>query len=195
MHASLIKKIAQLHSDKSKTLRTTARNEATKLKRAVNSDTTKGRGSRSISRHLNCSEAKPLIGVKRDQDTNDGGKKGEITTNPNIVDLIVQRAWKKIYDGIGGDIEQGINNFFKQYASSMCVGPQQQLEDITGDELYDHFRNASNSAAAMDGWHPKEFSYLSRKVCMHIATLLNQIEKGAPWPRSTRLARVVYLEK
>ena len=59
----------------------------------------------------------------------------------------------------------------------MYVGPEQQVEDITGDELYDPFRNASNSAAAMDGWHPKEFSYLSRNVCMHIATLLNQIEK------------------
>ena len=61
--------------------------------------------------------------------------------------------------------------------------------------MYEHFRNASNSAAAMDGWHPKEFSYLSRKVCNHIAILINQIEKGAPWPRSARLARVVYLEK
>ena len=135
------------------------------------------------------------MGVKRDQDTADGGKKGEITTNPNLIDLIVQRAWKKIYDGIGGNVEKGIAKFFKQFASSMYVGDEHLRDDITEDELYEHFRNASNSAAAMDGWHPKEFSYRSRKVCKHIAILLNQIEKGAPWPRSARLARVVYLEK
>ena len=135
------------------------------------------------------------MGVERDQDTADGGKKGEITTNPNPIDLIVQRAWKKIYDGIGGNVEEGITKFFGQLASSMYVGDQHHLDDITEDELYDHFRHATNSAAAMDGWHPKEFSYLSRKICKHIAILLNQIEKGAPWPRSSRLARVVYLEK
>ena len=77
----------------------------------------------------------------------------------------------------------------------MYVSAEYTLEDIAGEELYLHFKNASESASAMDGWHPKEFRYLSRKVCKHIATLLNQIEKGAPWPKSARLARVVYLEK
>ena len=34
--------------------------------------------------------------VKRDRDTDDGGKKGEITTNPKEVDAIVKRAWKAV---------------------------------------------------------------------------------------------------
>ena len=46
----------------------------------------------------------------------------------------------------------------------MYVGDEHRLDDMTEDELYEHFRNASNSAAAIDGWRPKEFSYLSRKV-------------------------------
>ena len=92
-------------------------------------------------------------------------------------------------------MEEGITKFFKQFASSMYVGDEHRLDDITKEELYDHFRHASNSVAAMDAWPPKEFSYLSRKVCKHIAIPLNQIEKGASWPRSARLARVVYLEK
>ena len=92
MHTSLINKIAQHHSDKAKALITTARNEAIKRKTIANSDTSRGKGSRNISRHLSHNDAKPLMGVKRDQDTADGGKKGEITTNPNLIDFIVQRA-------------------------------------------------------------------------------------------------------
>ena len=95
MHTSIIKKIAQSHTDTSKKLKAAARNEAIKLKRSANSDTNKGKGSRNISRHISTSEAKPLMGVKRDRDTPDGGKKGEITTDPTQIDLIVQRAWKK----------------------------------------------------------------------------------------------------
>ena len=60
----------------------------------------------------------------------------------------------------------------------MYVGEKYHLDDITEGELYNHFRYATNSAAAMDGWHPKEFSYLSRHICKHIAILLNQIEKA-----------------
>ena len=95
MHTSLIKKIAQSHTDTSKKLKAAARNEAIKLKRKANSDTTKGKGSRNISRHIDSNDAKPLMGVKRDRDTPDGGKKGELTTDPMQIDLIVQRAWKK----------------------------------------------------------------------------------------------------
>ena len=47
----------------------------------------------------------------------------------------------------------------------------------------------------MDGWSPKELSYMSAGACEAIATMLNQIEEGAPWPRSARHARIVFLEK
>ena len=40
--------------------------------------------------------------VKRDRDIADGGKKGEITTNPQEVDAIVERVWEAIYDGMVG---------------------------------------------------------------------------------------------
>ena len=61
--------------------------------------------------------------------------------------------------------------------------------------VYESFREISESAGAMDGWHPKELAYLSPGICGHIATMLKQIEEGAPWPESTGHARVVFLEK
>ena len=57
------------------------------------------------------------------------------------------------------------------------------------------FSRIAESAGALDGWSPKELSYLSLATYCHIATLLNQIEKGAPWPRSSTHARIVFLEK
>ena len=42
---------------------------------------------------------------------------------------------------------------------------------------------------------PKELSMLSLKVYGHIATMLRQIEQGAPWPKSASHARVVFLER
>ena len=60
--------------------------------------------------------------------------------------------------------------------------------------VYDSFGKTDESAGSLDGWNPKEMSLLSLEVCAAIATMLNQIEAGAPWPRSSPHARVVYLE-
>ena len=56
------------------------------------------------------------------------------------------------------------------------------------------FGRTAESAGALDGWNPKELSLLYLTIYCHIATLLNQIEEGAPWPRSSTHARVVFLE-
>ena len=133
--------------------------------------------------------------VKRDRDTDDGGKKGEITTNPKEVDGIVKRAWKAVYDGVGQNVFNVIQAFFKDFAAVMFHGKEFELGDLDAEMVHDSFRRTTQSVGAMDGWQPKELAYLSLKICGHIATMLNQIEAGSPWPTSTRHARVVYLEK
>ena len=57
------------------------------------------------------------------------------------------------------------------------------------------FSRTKESAGALDGWNPKELSYLSLAVYRHIATLLNQSEAGAPWSRTSTHAKIVFLEK
>ena len=47
----------------------------------------------------------------------------------------------------------------------------------------------------MDGWNPNELGMVSLKAYARIAVLLKQIEGGAPWPRATLHARIVYLLK
>ena len=61
--------------------------------------------------------------------------------------------------------------------------------------VQESFTETKESAGAVDGWSPKELSLLSLKLYGSIATMLNQIEAGAPWPKSALHARIVYLEK
>ena len=95
-------------------------------------------------------------------------------------------------------MEAGIATFFSQtsrFITYMIYMPEFKVPDIDGPMVYESFRKISESAGAMGGWHPKELAYLSPGICGHIATMLKQIEEGAPWPESTKHARVVFLEK
>jgi len=53
-------------------------------------------------------KANARIAIGRDRDTRDGGRKGEMTTDPVEVDDIVKRGWKVIYDGMAGNMEQAV---------------------------------------------------------------------------------------
>ena len=70
-----------------------------------------------------------------------------------------------------------------------------EIKGIDGQMVYDSFSRTADSVGAMNGWRPKEMALLSRKVCEHVATMLKQIEEGAPWPRSAMHAKVALLEK
>ena len=39
--------------------------------------------------------------IARDRDTADGGKNGQLTSNPADIDGVIRRAWKVVYDAIG----------------------------------------------------------------------------------------------
>ena len=195
IHSARLRRVGEQHLAKAKAHQAQIRTEAIRINREANSDTKGGKGIKKISRSIGDPAAKPLIFVKRDQDTADGGKKGDITTNPSEVDAIVKRWWKNIYDGIGGNIEKGIAAFFREFTRTMFQGPEYTLGDLDADTVYESFRNIPCSAGALDGWRPKELSYFSRKVCGRVAVLLNMIENGSPWPSSTLRAKVVFLEK
>ena len=94
-----------------------------------------------------------------------------------------------------GCISTAVDLFLDTYTNYIYRQPTFQVADINVEMVQDSFSRTAESAGALDGWSPKELSMLSLKVYGHIATLLSQVEKGAPWPRSSTHARVVYLEK
>ena len=122
-------------------------------------------------------------------------KKGQITTNPDDMDDVVRRAWKKVYDGTTNNIGEAVNNYLHKYAKYILKAEAFTVEDLTGQRVQEFFSQIGDSAAAMDGWNPKELSLLSPKMYEAIATMLTQIEQGAPWPHSVVQAKVAYLQK
>ena len=73
--------------------------------------------------------------------------------------------------------------------------PEAKIDLLDGPMVFDSLRQTKESAAALDGWSPKELSLLSLQTCGNIADMLNQIESGSPWPRSANHALIAYLEK
>ena len=118
-----------------------------------------------------------------------------MTSNPVEVDAIVKRAWQAIYEGVGGCIATAIDKFLETYSSLIIKLPEAYLPPLDAEAVQEAFSRIKESAGALDGWSPKELSLLSREMYGHIATMLTQVEAGAPWPRSSPHARMVYLEK
>ena len=52
-----------------------------------------------------------MTNIVRDRDTDDGGKKGQITSNLADIDGIVRRAWQAIHEGAEGCIETAVDLF------------------------------------------------------------------------------------
>lgn len=75
------------------------------------------RGLKKVSRNISEQPAKPLIYVKRDRYTPDGGTQGQLTT--------------------GGNLESEVLRFFRTYASIIFTDCGYQLEDIDVDMVHE----------------------------------------------------------
>ena len=193
IHSAKLTRLGSMHHNKAKSLMEKCKRIVKKAKTEENSKG--GEGIRKISNLIGEAKAKALTGIERDKDMSNGGRKGEITTNPREVDAIVKRAWKAIFDGIGGNIEEAVDKYLEDYRRYIYKGKEYQVQRLTGTRVKESFGRIKESAGALDGWSPKELSLLSHKACERVAVMYNQIEEGASWPRSAPHARVAYLEK
>ena len=99
-----------------------------------------------------------MTNICRDRDTDDGGKKGHITSNPVDVDNIVRRAWQAIHEGAEGCIETAVDQFLDKNCSTVFKRKPFEVEDITAEMVQDSFSKAKESAGVLGGWSPKELS-------------------------------------
>ena len=116
-----------------------------------------------------------MVVVERDQCTKDGGKPGELTSNPQDIDAIVKRTWQAIHGGIGGAIGKAIEAYLHNYSRYIIKSKGFEVPTITGQRVYEAFSKTKESAGALDGWQPKEMSLLVPEVCEEIVIMLNQI--------------------
>ena len=69
-----------------------------------------------------------MLFVKRDKDTDNGGKTGQLTADPREADAIVKRAWNKIYEGNVKDQTARIGHFFNKYATRLFSATEYIIE-------------------------------------------------------------------
>ena len=96
---------------------------------------------------------------------------------------------------MAGCMDRAIEIFVDKFKKYILKQKEYAVQTIDGQMVFESFSKTVESAGSLDGWHPKELSLLSKTICDKVAIMLNQIEEGAPWPRSATHARVVYLEK
>ena len=193
IHAAKMQRLGEQHAEKAKAYNAKVKAEVIKAKRQTNDSAAKG--MKNVSRSISGPTAKPLMGVFRDRDTPDGGKKGQMTSEPAEVDAVVKRAWQAIYQGMEGCIDEAVKKYLSIYCKYVVKMPEAELTEMDAQMVFDSFKATKESAGALDGWSPRELSLLSYKICGHIANMLKQIEGGARWPRSANHALIAYLEK
>ena len=74
-----------------------------------------------------------MTNICRGRDTSDGGKKGQIASNPVDVDNIVRRACQAIHEGAEGCIESAVEHFMDLYCSTIYKKKPFEVEDITAE--------------------------------------------------------------
>ena len=88
-----------------------------------------------------------------------------------------------------------IEIFIDKYKKHILEQNEHHVQKIDAKMVYESSSQMAESAGSLDGCRPKELSLFSKTICEKVAIMLNQIEEGAPWSRSSMHARVVYLEK
>ena len=178
VQAAKIQRLGEMHIAKAKAFSSKVKAEIAQAKRQEND--CQAKGIKNVSRSIGGPRAKPLMGVFRDKDTPDGGKAGQMTSDPAEIDAVVKRAWQTVYDGMGGCITTAVETYLEIYNKYILKMPEAELKPLDAQTVYDSFRRVKESAAALDGWSPKGLSLLSLQACGHVADMLNQIEAGSP---------------
>ena len=88
-----------------------------------------------------------------------------------------------------------VEAFLDKYSDVIGKFPVAYLQLADAAMVFESFGKTKASAAALDGWNPKEFSLLSLHLCAYIAVMLNQIEAGVAWHKSSLHALIAYIEK
>lgn len=104
-----------------------------------------------------------------------------------------------IWDGIVNcpeDIaETYAANIFAKYLEFLPTPSPFHLKPLTGQDLQNIARRSSAFVESLDSLHTKEPTLIHSSLWRWIATLLNLIEQGAPWPEPATFAKSAFLRK
>ena len=113
IHAAKIARLGEADQQQNQAYLATVKGEIAKDTRDRN--TCSKFGGKHLSAAISEQKGKPMTNICRDRNTSDGGKKGQIASNPVDVDNIVRRAWQAIHEGAEGCIETAVEHFMDLY--------------------------------------------------------------------------------
>ena len=181
------------YNDKAAEVRSRAQQAFVKITKDKMEDNVKGIKVTSCA--LNMKPSKPLMHAKRDRVGPAGQKIGTITMDPCEVDGIATRAWKAIYNGNCSDLKQSVSYFKDKYSKYLFYAPEYKLKPIVGRELMETCTHGKKSSPGLDNWEPAELALLSPTAFDWLATMLNLVEAGSPWPDGMQHSKAAYLAK
>lgn len=153
-------------------------------------------GPKEITQITKTKGAGPLTALQIIKEGPNGEPPNTWATKPAELDKMLKDAWYPVYSGnVDPNDTHYISNFINEYDQHLITNPPYHIHDMTADELEASCTAASNSAPGMDIWAPADFALLSKLAYQHLATLINLIENGAPWPNGTLHARASFLTK
>ena len=93
------------------------------------------------------------------------------------------------------NLHQAVHDFKEKYSPYLYFSPEYKLKPITGRDFMRTCTQAKKTTAGLDNWEPAEFALLSLGAFVWMATLLNLVEDGKPWPDGLQHAKAAYLAK
>ena len=73
---------------------------------------------------------------------------------------------------MSGCIETAVDEYLSKYRRYIHKAAPAQVKKLTGKMVQEALQKTTESAGGMDGWSPKELSYMSTGACEAIATML-----------------------
>ena len=137
----------------------------------------------------------PLTALRREALGPRGQQAGTITTNPDEIDEIFKGKYGGLDVGNVRSIKEHVERYMEKYDDYIFKRPQAEIENITGDDVYETIREQKETAGGLDQWTPASLKLFTRKACGKFAELMNMVEEGAKWLESSTTARAAFLPK
>ena len=98
---------------------------------------------------------------------------GTITTRPNEIDEHAIDALQQLFPFNAKDIDEQVENDFKDYDRFIYKGKEAKLTDISGKDLIKVAKRCTETAAGMDEWAPGDMKLSSDYAFEQLAIMLN----------------------
>ena len=139
--------------------------------------------------------AAPLQYARRNETSTPVKSVGTIATDPHEVDRIVTPTWQTIYDGHRMPSHLTVQGFMQAYGGVIPIAKTHDLTALSSCRAKAICTNAAARAGGTGGWKQRETSLLSDSCFTLLASLLNTIEDGIPWPESKNWGELAFLSQ